>query len=34
VRPSAADAAAAAAALNEAFGKTIVELVAWTTAAM
>jgi phospholipid/cholesterol/gamma-HCH transport system substrate-binding protein len=34
VRPSATDAAATAAALNEAFGKTIVELVTWTTAAM
>jgi phospholipid/cholesterol/gamma-HCH transport system substrate-binding protein len=34
VRPSAGDAAATAAALNEAFGKTVVELVAWTTAAM
>jgi phospholipid/cholesterol/gamma-HCH transport system substrate-binding protein len=34
VRPGAADAAATAAALNEAFGKTVVELVAWTTAAM
>jgi phospholipid/cholesterol/gamma-HCH transport system substrate-binding protein len=33
-RPAAADAAATAAALNEAFGKTVVELVVWTTAAM
>jgi phospholipid/cholesterol/gamma-HCH transport system substrate-binding protein len=34
VPAGAADAAAAAAALNEAFGKAAVELVAWTTAAM
>jgi phospholipid/cholesterol/gamma-HCH transport system substrate-binding protein len=34
VRPKTADAAATAAALNEAFGKTVVELVTWTTAAM
>lgn len=34
VKPRAVDAAATAAALNEAFGKTVVELVAWATAAM
>ncbi len=34
VRPAATDAAATAAALDEAFGKLAVELVAWTTAAM
>ena len=33
-RPAAVDAAATAAALNEAFGKTVIDLVAWTTAAM
>jgi phospholipid/cholesterol/gamma-HCH transport system substrate-binding protein len=34
VRPRAVDAAATAAALNEAFGKTVLELVAWATAAI
>jgi ABC-type uncharacterized transport system auxiliary subunit len=34
VPAKAADAPAAAAALNDAFGKTAVELVIWATAAM